>query len=123
VAKLLVIDDDPRLLRAIELVLREAGHQVCSVQNGVEGLHAFRRQKPDLVITDILMPVKGGLDTIDLLRAWAPKVKIIAISGGAPTQQTHILLAKASNLGVISIMAKPFSPAELLDKVQRSLAE
>jgi CheY-like chemotaxis protein len=119
--RILVIDDEPLVLRMIERVLRRAGYEVEVAANGVDGLHAFRRTKPDLVITDMLMPVKEGGDTIRLLRTWAPGVKIIAISGGSRLGSTD-LLAQAASLGAVSIVAKPFEPSELVDEVSRLIA-
>jgi CheY-like chemotaxis protein len=119
-ATILVIDDDPALRRMIERVLRRGGHEVELAENGIAGLHAFRRRKPDLVITDILMPVKEGLDTIRLLRDWAPELKIVAISGGSPRGGKDPVAA-ALEFGATSFVAKPFEPAALLDEVARCL--
>jgi DNA-binding response OmpR family regulator len=120
-AKILVIDDEPMVLRTLERLLKRADHEVQLADNGMEGLRAFRRIKPDLVITDIVMPVKEGLDTIRLLRSWAPELQIIAISGGNRLGSTN-LLAQAAELGADSILTKPFDPAELLARVSHCLA-
>jgi CheY-like chemotaxis protein len=117
---ILVIDDDPAVLRLIERVLRRGGHQVHLAENGIAGLHAFRRVKPDLVITDILMPVKEGFDTIRLLRTWSPDVKIVAISGGSRLGGADPQ-AQAVSLGAAAFVAKPFEPAHLLDEITRCL--
>ena len=81
--RILVIDDDPLVRRTMERLLQKSGYEVRLAVDGIEGLRAFRTQRPDLVITDIIMPQKEGLDTIRLLRTWSPDVKIIAISGGS----------------------------------------
>ena len=117
---ILVIDDDPAVRRTIERVLRRGGYDVHLAENGIEGLHAFRRHKPDLVITDLLMPVKEGLDTIRLLRAWSPDLKIVAISGGGRPGGADPQ-AQAVDVGAAAFVAKPFEPSHLLDEIARCL--
>jgi CheY-like chemotaxis protein len=62
--RILVIDDDPLVRRTMERLLQKSGYEVRLAADGIEGLRAFRTQRPDLVITDIIMPQKEGLDTI-----------------------------------------------------------
>jgi CheY-like chemotaxis protein len=119
--KILVIDDDPLVRRTIERILQKSGYQVHLAADGVEGLRTFRTLQPDLVITDIIMPVKEGLDTIRLLRTWSSDARIIAISGGTRVTNTD-LLAEAAVLGASVVIAKPFDPDELLVKVSYCLA-
>jgi len=103
--RILVIDDDPLVRRTMERLLQKSGYEVRLAVDGIEGLRAFRTQRPDLVITDIIMPQKEGLDTIRLLRTWSPDVKIIAISGGSGTSDADFL-KKAAELGASAILAK-----------------
>jgi CheY-like chemotaxis protein len=119
--KILLIDDDPLVRRTIERVLQKNGYDVHLAADGLEGLRTFRTLQPDLVITDLVMPVKEGLDTIRLLRTWSPEAKIIAISGGGRVANTD-LLAEAAVLGASVVIAKPFEPDELLVKVSNCLA-
>ena len=119
--KILLIDDDPLVRRTIERILQKNGYQVHLAADGLEGLRTFRTLQPDLVITDLIMPVKEGLDTIRLLRTWSPEAKIIAISGGGRVANTD-LLAEAAVLGASVVIAKPFEPDELLVKVSNCLA-
>ena len=119
--KILVIDDDMFVRRTIERVLQKSGYHVHVAADGLEGLRTFRTVQPDLVITDIIMPVKEGLDTIRLLRTWSPDTKIIAISGGSRTANKD-LLREAAELGASVVIAKPFEPDELLVKVSNCLA-
>ncbi len=121
-AGILVIDDDPQMRRMLARILQGAGHEVQLAANGLEGLRAFRTLRPDLVITDIVMPVKEGLDTILLLRSWCPEAKIIAISGGSRIGHKDYL-AEATELGASAIIAKPFRSEELLAKVAHCLAD
>ena len=81
-AKILVIDDEPSILLMIKKMLEKEGHEVDLALNGRDGMELFENIKPDLVITDIIMPEKEGLETIFELRKKNPGLKIIAISGG-----------------------------------------
>lgn len=119
--KILLIDDDPLVRRTIERILQKNGYDVHLAADGLEGLRTFRTLQPDLVITDLIMPVKEGLDTIRLLRTWSPEAKIIAISGGGRVANTDLLL-EAAVLGASVVIAKPFEPEELLVKVSNCLA-
>jgi CheY-like chemotaxis protein len=120
VKTILVIDDDPLVRRTIERILEKSGYRVHLAADGLEGLRAFRTLRPDLVITDVVMPVKEGLDTIRLLRTWSPDAKIIAISGGNRNSKRD-LLATAIALGAAAAITKPFAPDELLSKVSKNL--
>jgi EAL domain-containing protein (putative c-di-GMP-specific phosphodiesterase class I)/CheY-like chemotaxis protein len=118
-ATILVIDDDPLLLSTLELILEEHGYQVRLAEDGLKGLHSVRAARPDLVITDLSMPVKDGLDTIRLLRRWSPDLKIILMSGRAASSE---LAAKAAELGVNAVLRKPFDDDRLIAAVAGCLA-
>ncbi|MEO5957891.1 MAG: response regulator [Opitutaceae bacterium] len=81
-ARILLIDDDDDVRTVLRLTLIHFGHTVIEARNGREGLELFAEARPELVITDIVMPEKEGLEVIIELRAHRPPVKIIAISGG-----------------------------------------
>ena len=117
---ILVIDDDPLVLRTIERILQRRGYRVCLAADGSEGLDRFRYAQPDLIITDVVMPVQNGLDTIRVLRSWSPSAKIIAISGGNRASKRD-LLAAALAIGASAAIVKPFVPDELLSMVAANL--
>lgn len=117
---ILVIDDDPLVLRTIERILQRRGYRVCLAADGSEGLNRFRFAQPDLVITDVVMPVQNGLDTIRVLLSWSPSAKIIAISGGNRASKGD-LLAAALAVGASGAIVKPFAPDELLSMVAANL--
>jgi len=81
-ARILVIDDDDAIRLSLKLALEDADHHVEDAANGEEGMTRFRTNPSDLVITDIFMPEKEGLETIDEIKRDCPQTKIIAISGG-----------------------------------------
>ena len=115
---ILVIEDDAAFRRMVVRVLAGAGHEVSEASDGREGLALFRAHHPALVITDILMPEREGIETIRQLRREAESVAIIAISGGgAPPYLRY--LDFASKLGADATLAKPFYPAELIETVNR----
>ena len=119
--KILVIDDDAFVRETIIQILEDEGYQVITAEDGQRGLAAFRRERPDLVITDIIMPEKEGIQTIMEIRGERPDAKIIAISGGGRIGHTDFLQA-ARNLGAADIIAKPFDPDDFLSRVGTCLA-
>ncbi len=120
-ASILVIDDDVRVQEFIQIVLEEAGHEVRCAGNGVEGLIAHRQRPADLILCDLFMPVKEGLETIQELHQEFPQVKVIAISGGWSQDGRIDLLPVAKLFGAAAVLHKPLMPAELADKVEQIL--
>ena len=118
-ASILIIDDDPQILVMLGQILEREGHEVVEASNGKEGLKLYRENPTDLVITDLIMPEKEGIETIMELRRHFPDVKIIAISGGGQIDAEQYL-SMAQKLGVEKTFAKPVVRAELL-KVLREL--
>jgi DNA-binding response OmpR family regulator len=122
-ARILIIDDDPQLRRLLARILHADGHEVIEASNGADGLARFAASPPALVITDILMPEKEGIETIRDLRRLAPTVPIIAISGGGASQKSMKFLDMAAKLGATVALAKPFRPPKLLETVALLLSE
>src|ERR1700693_779947 len=89
--KVLVIDDDPVARMTVRAILEDEGYSVTCAEDGRRGLEAFRKLRPDLVVTDIVMPEKEGIETILELRSIWPRGPIIAISGGGRTGNTDYL--------------------------------
>jgi DNA-binding response OmpR family regulator len=118
---ILVADDDHVVRETVRQILEEAGYDVRCAADGVEALVKFREKCPDLVITDIIMPEKEGIQTILELRGEWPQGKILAISGGGRIGNADFL-RMALSLGANAILAKPFDPDELLAKVEECLA-
>ncbi len=119
-ARVLVIDDDAALRRLIARTLGAAGHEVIEAENGEDGLAQSQCGKPEIVITDILMPKTEGIETINRLKDLHPAIKIIAISGGG-TSKNLMFLDVARALGVEATLAKPFRPAQLVETVAQLL--
>jgi len=121
-ARILVIDDEPQIRSLLRQMLEREGHDVEDAADGKAGLQLFREHPADLVITDILMPEKEGLETIRELRRDFPDTPAIAISGGG-TFDPDLCLNLASKLGASEVIQKPFLKRELLEAVRRTLEE
>ena len=101
-------------------VLGRAGYRVTEAGEGAEGLRLQRDEPADLIITDLIMPGKEGLETIMELRRQFPLVKVVAISGGGRNKAGDYLPV-AKKLGANRTLAKPFLPADLLSVVAELL--
>ena len=121
-ARILLIEDVKIARYALREILENGGHEVTEAENGNEGI-AFQRAQPfDLIVTDIIMPEKDGVETIIELKRNYSTLSVIAISGGGRTRDLYFLgLAKRS--GADEVLAKPFSEAELLQCVAACLAK
>ncbi len=102
-------------------ILEMDGHRVIEAVDGEEAMRKLHVEKPDLVLVDLFMPRKEGLETIMQLRRTFPDVKIIAISGGNPTHGISFL-DTAKRLGAHRTLAKPFSMETIRDTVAELLA-
>lgn len=120
-APILIIDDDPQVNHLIQDVLEFEGYEVITAQRAAEGLHYLENTKVDLVITDVLMPDKEGLETIRELRERYPQTKILAISGGL-TQGGVNILDIAKRFGAHQVLSKPFDIKDLIYNVRMLLA-
>lgn len=111
---ILVVDDDPQLRLALSLILRRLGHLVDQAENGYSALQsiAAHRDGYDLVVMDIIMPDKEGIETILELRKTRPHLKIIAMSGGGRLYDFDPLKL-AIDCGANFVIAKPFEPAAM----------
>lgn len=116
--RILIIDDDKPMRSMLRQTLERAGYQVQEAANGMEGIKSYRDQPPDLVITDLVMPEKEGIETIVELRKENPPPRIIAISGGGRISAGDYLHI-ATKLGVQHTLAKPFSRDEILETVRK----
>lgn len=125
-ASILLIDDDKDVRETLGRSLSHAGHDLDFAENGAVGLRRMKAQCPDLVICDILMPDKEGIETILEIRASDTETAIIAISGGGnyiSAEQGFLddILESAELFGANYTLRKPFRPRELLDLVERAV--
>ncbi len=113
---ILVIDDEKQIRTYLSKVLQREGYQVTACEDGVQGVSEFRRGNFDVVITDILMPNRDGIDTVISLRQIDPEVKIIVITG-AHRSQTLLDIANIFNIN--ASLKKPFENKEILEAVAK----
>ena len=116
----LIMEDDEEVRKALRTVLEESGYKVMEAANGEKGLKIQRTIPSDLVIMDILMPEKEGLEVIKELRRDFPNTKIIAISGGGYVGPDYYLDA-AKKMGASYVFEKPFDPREIMAAVKQVL--
>jgi DNA-binding response OmpR family regulator len=121
VAEILIIDDDHALRAVMRRILQREGHTVRDAEDGERGLREVNANLPDIVITDLIMPEKEGIETIQALRSDFPELKILAISGAGSSEEGGPLM-DAELLGADSSLPKPFTPAELVGAVSALLA-
>jgi DNA-binding response OmpR family regulator len=113
----LLIEDDPSILKGLELNLRLEGYRIVSARDGEEGLQALRTTPPDLVVLDIMLPKLDGLQLLRELRASNPEMPVLVLS--AKGQEADKVLGLS--LGADDYMTKPFGLAELLARIRAGL--
>jgi CheY-like chemotaxis protein len=119
---ILVIDDDQHVRGMLRTVLEDFGYKVLEAPDGNIGVQLFSENRVDLIITDIIMPDKEGLETIREIKASSPDAKIIAISGGAKVGPgTYLKLAE--RLGAQRVFEKPIQISVLLSSIAELLTD
>ena len=121
--RILVIDDERELLTALSGTLRQAGYRVRTAAGAQSGLDALEQEAVEVVITDIIMPRKSGIEVIDKVRTLYPSTRVIAISGGGnfgpfdyqtDSITTSAYLAASEKHGAHAVLAKPFEAWEII---------
>jgi len=124
-SRILIVDDEDAIRMALGRAMEMNGHEAILAADGNEGELCFRENRPDLVILDICMPGKNGLEMLNSLKADFPDMKSIAISGGAGEvargDRLNFLLGVAEGTGADLVMRKPFELEELLSAVNAVL--
>ncbi len=119
-ASILVVDDEPGIRELLVIMLESAGYAVTPSQNGIEAPKILAAQKFDVVITDLLMPERDGLEFITEVRKTFPEVKIIAMSGGGRiARDSYLRIAK--NFGAHLLLEKPFNQSSVVAAVKSVL--
>ena len=121
-ARILVIDDEPAIRKTIGNMLRVMKHEVLEAENGQIGVETARLKAPDMVITDMIMPQKEGIETIIEIKRNHPDMKVIAVSGGGRIKKVDILEI-ARRAGADAAIVKPFSLADLQKTIETLLGD
>lgn len=120
-AVILVVDDDPLIRSTLRMMLEIEGHEVIDAENGRRAEQIVARRRPDLMVTDILMPEQEGIETIISLRQAHKDLKILAISGGGRSRQMEFLRL-AGKFGADATLEKPFDRSTFLAAIRPLLA-
>ncbi|MCM3870341.1 MAG: response regulator [Pyrinomonadaceae bacterium] len=119
-ARILIVDDDDQFRTMLTAVLVRAGYEVQEATDGGQAIKLYGASPTDLVITDLVMPGKEGLEMIVEFKQLYPEAKLIAISGGGRGgSQDYLTMAKA--FGAQRVLAKPFSNREILELISQVL--
>jgi YesN/AraC family two-component response regulator len=114
-AKILVIDDEEQIRGLLKRIFQAQGHMVITADNGAVGLKMMAQEPFDLVITDIFMPEKEGMETIIEIKRDFPAVKILAVSGGDSQGSDYLPMTRS--LGADASLNKPFSNDDIVNLV------
>ncbi len=117
--RILIADDEPNILLSLEYLLRREGYQVLLARDGQEAIDAIVRERPALVLLDVMMPIKNGFDVCHEVRANESVADTLILMLTAKGRDTDV--AKGLALGANAYMMKPFSTKELVQKVRELL--
>ncbi len=121
-AKILSVDDEPQLRDMVKQMLERDGHQVTTAKEGGDALQKLSEQHFDLMILDMLMPGKDGIETTMEARKLYPHLKILAVSGGRRAISANFNLSSATLMGATAMLEKPFDWNKLRAAVSELLA-
>ncbi len=116
--KILIIEDDKLISSLVQFRLKKEGYDTMLVMDGNQGVESIESYQPDLIITDVMMPYKSGIEVIQFARKNNPDIPIIVLSSLGEEEQ---VVLEAFNLGVSDFVPKPFNPNELAIRVKRVL--
>ncbi len=114
--KLLVADDEPNIVISLEYLMKREGYQVLVATDGNQALEMIQRERPALVLLDVMMPGKTGFEVCQAVRADASLAEVRILMLTAKGRETDV--SKGLALGADAYMTKPFSTRELVDKVR-----
>ncbi|PJJ08848.1 response regulator receiver domain-containing protein [Flavobacterium sp. 1] len=118
--KILIAEDDILMIKILEFILKKEGYQVVSCKDGLSAIEKIPVLIPDLVITDIMLPFRSGLEIISYSKEHFGSIPVIVVSSLGEEESTVV---EAFNLGADDFVSKPFNPNELLLRVKRLFAK
>ncbi|MDH5232928.1 MAG: response regulator [Gammaproteobacteria bacterium] len=121
-AKILVVDDEISVRKMLKEILELDRHEIVEAENGEDALEKMKEHQIDLVLTDLVMPKKNGIDVIMHFKDNYPNVAIVAVSGGGGISGRFDYLPIAQLVGAKAIISKPFEPSQLRSVVSEMLA-
>jgi DNA-binding response OmpR family regulator len=120
VPKVLVVDDDPVIVRLLEVNFEMEGFEVVSAVDGADGVEKAKAEQPDVIVSDVMMPKLNGLELCEALKADASTSTIPVVLLSAKAQVTDI--RAGLDAGADDYVTKPFEPLELIDRINKLLA-
>ena len=118
-ARILVVDDEPHILKLVVFSLEKAGHEVLSAPDGLTAISAARENQPELILMDVMMPLMTGYEAVEHLKAESDTADIPVIMLSAKSQQYE--QEKGIECGAARYICKPFTPKELVEQVTEFL--
>ncbi|PCE65847.1 response regulator transcription factor [Sediminicola luteus] len=112
--KIVLIEDESLTVKILEFLLKKEGYDISVAKDGNQGMELYKATRPELVITDIMLPFKSGLEITAYIKEHDPNTPVIILSALGSEKQT---LESSKRIGADAIIAKPFSKSEVLDKV------
>jgi len=120
--KILIVDDDPNFRLSLRRMLtRDAAYRIIEAQHAEEAIALIERQRPDLVVSDIFMPVADGFELLNWMRSHAADVPVLAVSAAGHADRNFDPAVIAQHLGAAAVLNKPFDRADLIAAVDRAL--
>ncbi|MCX6165023.1 MAG: response regulator, partial [Ignavibacteriae bacterium] len=115
--KILVVDDESTICDSVKKILSRKGYSVENTLNATDAIEKMKKEKYDILITDLMMPKISGMELIELVKKYYPEIDVLVITGYA-TIDTAV---QATKLGVLDYIQKPFTPNELTDRIQKAI--
>ena len=119
-ATILIVDDDEAVRDSMRIVLERANYEVVLAESGDAAARCYASARPDVVITDLIMPAKDGIDVVREIRRIDPKARLVVMSGGGDSAELR-LRTLAKEFGALESLPKPFRVAQLLAVIERAL--
>lgn len=117
--KILIIEDDELIIKILTFILSKEGYQLSIIRDGLTAIEQLQTINPDMVITDLLLPYKSGLEIISYVKGNFKKKAVIALSSLGEQENS---VSEAFKLGADDFISKPFNPNELILRVKRLLS-
>lgn len=116
--KILIVEDDELMIKILQFILKKEGYQITIAKDGLNAIERIPLIEPDLVITDVMLPYKSGLEVLNFIKEKFNRIPVIVVSALGEEERTVV---EAFKLGADDFVAKPFNPNELILRVKRLL--
>lgn len=114
--KILIVEDDELMIKILQFVLKKEGYQLTIAKDGLNAIERIPIIEPDMVLTDVMLPYKSGLEVVNYIKENYPNMPVIVLSALGEEERTVV---EAFKLGADDFVAKPFNPNELILRVRR----